>query len=113
MMIPSRVGQLSRARRAANVTFQRRGFFGIQSPVASSSGGVYVTKYEITKPGKEGHEWDDFLLAHPEREALATSGKEVPLFLKYLKVVADKEGSAVMKLEALKKSKHQLYIIIF
>lgn len=44
------------------------------------------------KPGKEGVEWDDFLLALPEKDHLSTFSKEVPLFLRYLKVVTDQEG---------------------
>merc|ERR1719238_680139 len=55
-------------------------------------GGVHITKYSIVKPGKEGVEYDDFLIALPEREHLASFTKEVPLFVRYLKVVTDQEG---------------------
>lgn len=39
-------------------------------------------------------DYDDFLIALPEKEHLATMSKEVPLFLRYLKVVTDQEGRA-------------------
>merc|ERR1719238_1709789 len=57
-------------------------------------GGVHITKYSIVKPGKEGVEYDDFLIALPERDHLASFTKEVPLFVRYLKVVTDQEGRA-------------------
>jgi hypothetical protein len=44
------------------------------------------------KPGKEGVEYDDFLIALPERDHLASFSKEVPLFIRYLKVVTDQES---------------------
>jgi len=62
--------------------------------VLGGPGGAHTTKYNIVKPGKDGVEWDDFLLALPEREHLASFSKEVPLFIRYLKVVTDKEGRA-------------------
>lgn len=55
-------------------------------------GGAHITKYHVVKPGKEGVDYDDFLIALPEREHLAAFTKEVPLFIRYLKVVTDKEG---------------------
>lgn len=51
-----------------------------------------VTKYRITKPFNEKTTWDDFLIALPEKDQLAKSSKEVPVFLRYLKLVCDKEG---------------------
>jgi len=53
---------------------------------------VHVTKYSIVKPAKDGVEWDDFLVALPEKDQLAKFSKEVPLFIRYLKVVTDTEG---------------------
>jgi len=44
------------------------------------------------RPGKDGVEYDDFLIALPERDHLASFSKEVPLFVRFLKVVTDKEG---------------------
>merc|ERR1719487_1989343 len=55
-------------------------------------GGVHVTKYRVVKPGKDGVEYGDFLLALPEKEHLASFSKEVPLFVRYLKVVTENEG---------------------
>merc|ERR1740121_676562 len=69
-----------------------RSFWNVSLPVLGGPGGAHTTKYNIVKEGKDGVEWDDFLLALPEREHLATYSKEVPLFLRYLKVVTDKEG---------------------
>ena len=51
-----------------------------------------VTKYRITRPYKDDTVWDDFLLALPERNQLASFTKDVPLFVRYLKLVTDKEG---------------------
>lgn len=53
---------------------------------------MHVTKYNIVKPAKENVEYDDFLIALPEREQLATFTKDTPLFIRYLKVVTDQEG---------------------
>merc|ERR1740121_1495019 len=69
-----------------------RSFWNVSLPVLGGPGGAHTTKYNIVKDGRDGVEWDDFLLALPEREHLATYSKEVPLFLRYLKVVTDKEG---------------------
>jgi len=61
-------------------------------PVLQGPGGAHITKYHIVKPGKDNVEYDDFLIALPERDHLANFTKEVPLFLRYLKVVTDQEG---------------------
>mmetsp|Transcript_9756 Transcript_9756/g.17605 ORF Transcript_9756/g.17605 Transcript_9756/m.17605 type:complete len:520 (-) Transcript_9756:86-1645(-) len=71
---------------------QARGFWNVSLPVASGPGGAHITKYHIVKPGKDNVEWDDFLIALPEREHLASSTKEVPLFVRYLKLVCDQDG---------------------
>jgi len=68
-----------------------RSFFNVSLPALQGPGGAHITKYHIVKPGKDGVEWDDFLIAMPERDHLASFTKEVPLFLRYLKVVTDKE----------------------
>ena len=39
-----------------------------------------MTKYKIVKPARDGTDWDDFLLSLPEKEQLATSKKDIPLF---------------------------------
>ncbi|CAK9041399.1 Hypothetical protein SCF082_LOCUS24465 [Durusdinium trenchii] len=57
-----------------------------------NDGGAHITKYHIVKPYKDGVDYDDFLVALPERDHLASFTKEVPLFLRYLKVVTDQEG---------------------
>jgi len=62
------------------------------APEASGAGGAVVTKYRITKPFNEKTTWDDFMIALPERDHLAKTSKEVPVFLRYLKLVCDKEG---------------------
>lgn len=51
-----------------------------------------MTKYNIVRPAKDGVEYDDFLIALPEREHLASFTKDTPLFLRYLKVITDQEG---------------------
>jgi len=70
----------------------RRGFFAVSRPETSAPGGVAVTKYKIVKPGREGTTWDDFLIALPEKDQLAKTTKEVPLFIKYLKLVTSAEN---------------------
>jgi len=69
-----------------------RSFWNVSLPVLGGPGGAHITKYHIVKPGKDGVDYDDFLIALPEREHLASFSKEVPLFLRYLKVVTDQEG---------------------
>jgi restriction endonuclease Mrr len=66
--------------------------WAIKIPEMSTPGGVYTTKYSITKPYSESTMWDDFLIALPEQDDLARFTKEVPLFIRYLKLVTDKEG---------------------
>lgn len=68
-----------------------RSFWNVSLPVLGGPGGATVTKYQIVRPNKDGVEYDDFLLALPERAHLASMTKEVPLFIRYLKVVTDKE----------------------
>jgi len=70
----------------------QRAFWNVSLPVLQGPGGAHVTKYSIVKPGKEGVEYDDFLIALPERDQLASFSKDVPLFIRYLKVVTDNEG---------------------
>jgi len=72
----------------------RRGVvgWGVKIPEMSTPGGIFSTKYAITKPYNENTTWDDFLIALPERDQLARFNKEVPLFVRYLKLVTDKEG---------------------
>merc|ERR1719199_246751 len=41
---------------------------------------------------KDGVTYDDFLISLPERDHLASMSKEVPLFIRYLKAVTEKEG---------------------
>jgi len=60
--------------------------------VLGGSGGAHVTKYHIVRPFKENVEYDDFLIALPERDHLASMTKETPLFIRYLKVLTEKEG---------------------
>jgi len=69
-----------------------RQFWSVSLPQYQGAGGVYVTKYRIVKPGREGSVFDDFLLALPEKDQLAKFSKEVPLFVRYLKAVTDKEN---------------------
>jgi len=69
-----------------------RSFWNVSLPVLGGPGGAHTTKYHIVKDGKDGVEWDDFLIALPEREHLATFSKDVPLFLRYLKVATEKDG---------------------
>lgn len=96
---------ISTARRSANrfavvaprgalpaASAAQRAFWNISLPVLQGPGGAHVTKYHITKPGKDGVEYDDFLIALPERDQLMSFTKDVPLFIRYLKVVTDQEG---------------------
>jgi len=69
----------------------RRSFWNVSLPVVGGPGGAHITKYHIVKPFKDGVEYDDFLLSLPERDHLANFTKEVPLFIRYLKVVTDQE----------------------
>eukprot|EP00933_Yihiella_yeosuensis_P014491 TRINITY_DN12978_c0_g1_i1.p1 TRINITY_DN12978_c0_g1~~TRINITY_DN12978_c0_g1_i1.p1 ORF type:complete len:516 (-),score=141.85 TRINITY_DN12978_c0_g1_i1:100-1647(-) len=81
-----------RALRAQSSYCLTRSFFNVSLPVVGGPGGAHITKYHIVKPGKDNVDYDDFLIALPEREHLASMTKEVPLFLRYLKVVTDQEG---------------------
>jgi len=69
-----------------------RNFWNVSLPVLGGPGGAHITKYHIVRPGKDGVEYDDFLIALPERDQLASFTKEVPLFIRYLKVVTDQEN---------------------
>merc|ERR1719454_1289195 len=71
---------------------QSRALWNVSLPVLSGPGGAQITKYHIVKPGKDNVEYDDFLLALPERDHLASFTKEVPLFIRHLKIITDKEG---------------------
>ena len=66
--------------------------WGISIPQLGNSGAVAVTKYRITRPYRDDTTWDDFLLALPEKDQLAKFSKEVPLFIRYLKLVTDLDG---------------------
>jgi len=87
-----------------------RSFWNVSLPVLGGPGGAHTTKYNIVKEGKDGVEWDDFLLALPEREHLASFSKEVPLFLRYLKVVTDKEGRGEAFTDFLERAKAGLVV---
>eukprot|EP00403_Amphidinium_massartii_P027373 CAMPEP_0178400208 /NCGR_PEP_ID=MMETSP0689_2-20121128/15672_1 /TAXON_ID=160604 /ORGANISM="Amphidinium massartii, Strain CS-259" /LENGTH=519 /DNA_ID=CAMNT_0020020999 /DNA_START=87 /DNA_END=1646 /DNA_ORIENTATION=+ len=95
-MISLHARRLAVAKQSLRPRFQPhvRYFWNVPLPVASGPGGAHITKYHIVRPGKEGVEWDDFLIALPDREHLASSTKEVPLFVRYLKLVCDQEGRA-------------------
>jgi len=55
-------------------------------------------------------EWDDFLLALPERKQLVSFTKDVPLFVRYLKVVTDLEGRSQDFLAFLERAKSGLVV---
>jgi len=78
--------------RRALAAGQSRAFWNVSLPVLGGPGGAYITKYRIVKPAKDGVHYDDFLLTLPERDQLASMSKEVPLFIRYLKAVTEKEG---------------------
>jgi len=73
-------------------------------------GGAHITKYYIVKPGKDGVEYDDFLLALPERDHLASFSKDVPLFIRYLKVLTDKENRSEAFLAFYERAKTGLVV---
>jgi len=79
-------------RRALAAQQHSRAFWNVALPVLSGPGGAYITKYRITKPGKDGVHYDDFLLTLPDRDHLAHMSKEVPLFIRYLKAVTTAES---------------------
>jgi len=85
----ARVGALAVRRMPAPLA---RSFWNVSLPVLGGPGGAQITKYHIAKPWKDGVQYDDFLIALPERDHLASFSKEVPLFIRYLKAVTDKEG---------------------
>jgi len=70
---------------------QQRSFWNVSLPVLGGPGGAHVTKYHIVKPFKDGVQYDDYLIALPERDHLSPFTKDVPLFIRYLKVVTDQE----------------------
>ena len=73
-------------------TFTNGVGWGISIPQLGNSGAVAVTKYRITRPYRDDTTWDDYLLALPERDQLAKFSKDVPLFVRYLKLVTDVDG---------------------
>ena len=89
MLVNSIVGQ--RAIRGFS-TFTNGVGWGISIPQLGNSGAVAVTKYRITRPYRDDTDWDDFLLALPEKDQLAKFSKDVPLFVRYLKLVTDMDG---------------------
>jgi len=84
--------------------------WNVNLPVLSGPGGAHVTKYHIVRPGKDGVEHDDFLLQLPERDHLASFTKEVPLFVRYLKVVTEQEGRAEHFKEFYERAKSGLVV---
>ena len=66
--------------------------WGISLPQLGNSGAVAVTKYRIVRPYRDDTTWDDYLLALPEKDQLAKFSKDVPLFIRYLKLVTDMDG---------------------
>ena len=73
-------------------TFTNGVGWGISIPQLGNSGAVAVTKYRITRPYRDDTTWDDYLLALPEKDQLAKFSKDVPLFIRYLKMVTDLDG---------------------
>ena len=73
-------------------TFTNGVGWGISIPQLGNSGAVAVTKYRITRPYRDDTTWDDFLIALPEKDQLAKFSKDVPLFIRYLKLVTDVDG---------------------
>jgi hypothetical protein len=68
---------------ALHLSNSRRNFWHAPMPKELESGaGVYVTKYKIVKPLKDNVDWDDFLIAMPERDQLATTSKDIPMFIR-------------------------------
>ena len=66
--------------------------WGVSLPKINGPGGIAVTKYRIVKPYKDDTVWEDFLISLPEKDQLAKFTKDVPLFVRYLKIVTDKEN---------------------
>lgn len=97
------------ARRTLTVPLARN-FWNVSLPVLSSPGGAQVTKYHVVKPAKDGVQWDDFLIALPERDHLASFTKETPLFIRYLQVVTEKEGRAEAFEAFLERAKSGLVV---
>jgi len=90
-MLASTRAPLRRALAAQQVA-HTRAFWNVSLPVLSGPGGAYITKYRIAKPAKDGVHYDDFLITLPERDQLMSMSKEVPLFIRYLKAVTEKES---------------------
>merc|ERR1740129_1101587 len=91
-MLAPHARRVLHSRRLAVAVPGARSFWNVSLPVLGGPGGAHTTKYHIVKPGKDGVEYDDFLLALPERDHLASFTKEVPLFVRYLKILTDNEG---------------------
>ena len=89
-MIYSIVGPRSAVRSFS--TFTNGIGWGVSLPQLGNSGAVAVTKYRIVRPYRDDTTWDDFLLALPEKDQLAKFSKDVPLFIRYLKLVTDMDG---------------------
>jgi hypothetical protein len=89
-MISAIVGPRSAVRGFS--TFPNGVGWGVSIPQLGNSGAVAVTKYRIVRPYRDDTTWDDFLLALPEKDQLAKFSKDVPLFIRYLKLVTDMDG---------------------
>jgi len=75
----------------ASLTSTRQ-FWSISLPQLQGSSGMYVTKYKIVKPGRDGSIYDDYLIALPDREQMAKLNKEMPVFIRYLQTITEAEG---------------------
>jgi len=109
-MLALRARGVLQAHRRLGATPGVRSFWNVSLPVLGGPGGAHITKYQIAKPGKDGVEWDDFLIALPERDHLASFSKDVPLFLRYLKVLTDKEGRSEAFTSFLERAKSGLVV---
>jgi hypothetical protein len=100
---------LSRTTRSFS-TFSNGIGWGTALPSLGAPHGLFATKYRITRPYNEQTTWDDFLIALPEQQQLWKFTKEVPLFVRYLKLVTDKENRSEDFKNFLTKHKEGLVV---
>ncbi|ORM41136.1 uncharacterized protein BXIN_0408 [Babesia sp. Xinjiang] len=68
------------------------------------------TKYRITKPWTADSTYDDIFLAQPSREDLYSFSKELPLFLKFLKLLTKAQNRREAFVEFAKRCENGLVV---
>ncbi|KAK1444926.1 hypothetical protein BgAZ_108320 [Babesia gibsoni] len=68
------------------------------------------TKYRITKPWSSDSTYDDIFLAEPSRDELYAYSKEMPVFLKFLKLLTESQNRKEAFVEFAKRCENGLVV---